>query len=466
VATVALEGTGAKISFGQYGPISDLLSITISDASRAAIETTHLGSVGHKSWRPSNKKARPTIEVLIDTAPESVLLLGLPAFIATISYPRSDQTLTLAVFAMSQGAEKTAVNSRIVTRIVFEICDPMDVADPTWGFVGEVFPTRAAVAMWGWSGAGGTSRYRLYDGAKFYSYENPAGAVPRTFKWVKDDIWIFSTAGGNIWRSTNGGRSWSNVFSAPSGHLIYGGFDVLGDSLTIGIYNSAGGSWRSVTSADAGANWSASSAVSGSGVIYNYLSFGSSSGVMVASIFDGGAWRRKRSVDGGSSWSAFLPDLPAGVGGNIGGRLARVGSRVFQLSCSKVIHSDNNGDSWTVDSGVLSTVVQAMLKVGSSYYFLCAPFSPTSLGYMFKSDNLSVFTSQFASPSGKFGFDISYIPSEDLMAYGSNYYYTPRGILAATPSAGWGSASDVYSSWMAGEAADLQIEQIATKYNQ
>jgi hypothetical protein len=84
--TIALEGTGATISFGTSSYPHDVISITSPSRSREALETTHLGSVA-KTYKPGKLQTVGVYEVEYDHNPAMSDLLNAVTEQITIAYP-------------------------------------------------------------------------------------------------------------------------------------------------------------------------------------------------------------------------------------------------------------------------------------------------------------------------------------------------------------------------------------------
>jgi hypothetical protein len=122
---LALEGTGTRISFLSSGLSADLISLSLSDKAREAIETTHLGTPVAKTYKPGETKSFGTLMVVIDHNPEGLVLVGLPPEQVTISYPdeAGADPLTFMAFATKQGAEEMKVDMRMVSKIELQIAE-------------------------------------------------------------------------------------------------------------------------------------------------------------------------------------------------------------------------------------------------------------------------------------------------------------------------------------------------------
>jgi hypothetical protein len=125
MATVALEGTGATIAFGTSGFTADLISLTLPEFTREAIESTHLGTTGAKTFKSAKLYTVGDISATFDHDPSETDMITQDAETITISYPLLDgqatpTTLEFTGFAMSVGGEEMTVDSRMVTSMTIK----------------------------------------------------------------------------------------------------------------------------------------------------------------------------------------------------------------------------------------------------------------------------------------------------------------------------------------------------------
>lgn len=125
MATVALEGTGASISFGTSGFAADLISLTLPEFTREAIETTHLGTTGAKTFKSAKLYTVGDIAATFDHDPSETNMVTQDAETITITYPLQSgeataKTLAFTGFAMSSGGEEMTVDNRMITSITIK----------------------------------------------------------------------------------------------------------------------------------------------------------------------------------------------------------------------------------------------------------------------------------------------------------------------------------------------------------
>lgn len=124
--TIALEGTGARIQFATSAFTSDLISLQLPERSREAIETTHLGSMITKTFKPGKLLDPGQVTAEFDHNPAAVKLIkGAPETI-TIHYPLEEgqtvaATLAFTGFCVSEGGEEFQVGSRLTSKVTFQV---------------------------------------------------------------------------------------------------------------------------------------------------------------------------------------------------------------------------------------------------------------------------------------------------------------------------------------------------------
>jgi hypothetical protein len=134
--TVALEGTGARIAFETSDFTSDLLTLQLPERAREAIETTHLGSLITKTFKPGVLIDPGQVTAEFDHNPAAVKLLKAPPEKITIHYPLEDgQTepakLSFQGFCTSEGGEEFTVGSRMTTKLTFQVTSDYDFTKGT-----------------------------------------------------------------------------------------------------------------------------------------------------------------------------------------------------------------------------------------------------------------------------------------------------------------------------------------------
>lgn len=125
---LALEGTGATIQFLGSDFTSDLINLVLSERAREHIETTHLGAIAAKTFRPGELVDLGTVRATFDHQPGEVLLVGAPAQQIVIKYPdtaeRSFDPLVLYGAVVAQGGQRLWIDNSIVTAVTIRLMVP------------------------------------------------------------------------------------------------------------------------------------------------------------------------------------------------------------------------------------------------------------------------------------------------------------------------------------------------------
>lgn len=134
--TIALEGTGASISFASSTFTADLISLTLPERAREVIDTTHLGTLVSKTFKPAKLQNPGTISAEFDHNPEAQNLVGNPIEQITINYPlQSGQTtptrLVFQGFVSQMGGEEMKVDSRMTTKVTIQVSGDISVVAAT-----------------------------------------------------------------------------------------------------------------------------------------------------------------------------------------------------------------------------------------------------------------------------------------------------------------------------------------------
>lgn len=131
MTTIALEGTGATIQFMGSCFTADLISLVISDRARESIETTHLGTIAAKTYRPAELVDLGTIRAVFDHNPDEVNLVGRPVEQVVIRYPdtpeRSFDPLVVTGAVIRQGGQRMWIDERMVTAVTIQIMPLTDL---------------------------------------------------------------------------------------------------------------------------------------------------------------------------------------------------------------------------------------------------------------------------------------------------------------------------------------------------
>lgn len=131
--TLALEGVGATIAFGTNTSfVNDLVSLTLPEKTREALETTHLGTVSAKTFKPAKLKNVGTIQAEFDCDPEAVELIESDPETITITFPAlageaTGVSLAFTGFVTSQGGEEMRADTLMRTKVTIQVSGDITV---------------------------------------------------------------------------------------------------------------------------------------------------------------------------------------------------------------------------------------------------------------------------------------------------------------------------------------------------
>ncbi|MEM8982959.1 MAG: glycosyl hydrolase [Pseudomonadota bacterium] len=185
--------------------------------------------------------------------------------------------------------------------------------------------------------------------------------------------------GDGVYKSTDGGKSWSNVGLADSGHISQIWIDPTdGDHVRVAAQGplwSAGGDRGLYETFDGGTNWQRILEVDEHTGINEFVVDPNDSDVIVASsyqrrrhvwtLINGGPGSGiHKTTDGGQSWTEVSGGLPSDHMGRIGLASApSLPNRIYAIIEAQpdeqgVYISNNFGDSWSKQSGYMTTSPQ------------------------------------------------------------------------------------------------------------
>lgn len=136
MTTIALEGTGATIQFGSSTYTSDLISLTLPEITREAIDTTHLGTLNAKTAKPAKLRSVGEIQAEFDHDPAALDLTRRDPEQITISYPLvagqvTPTRLVFNGFVTGQGGEEMKVDDRMRTKVTIKVNGDITVVAAT-----------------------------------------------------------------------------------------------------------------------------------------------------------------------------------------------------------------------------------------------------------------------------------------------------------------------------------------------
>lgn len=124
--TIALEGTGAQITFATSAFTSDLITLTLPERTRAAIDTSHLGTTVAMTSKPAKLVDPGEVSAEFDHNPAAVKLVKNAAETVTITYPLQSgettaATLAFQAFVTSEGGENFTIGERMTTKVTLKV---------------------------------------------------------------------------------------------------------------------------------------------------------------------------------------------------------------------------------------------------------------------------------------------------------------------------------------------------------
>ena len=163
--TLALEGTGARITFAATGLTADLITLTLPDRAKDAIGTSHLGSLLTQGNRGGKLVDPGQVVVEFDHAPSAPALLRRTPEQVTISYPlqpgdSSPAKLVFTAFATAEGGGGLTPGNRVTRQVTLALTSDL-VFQPAGPPItnASVSPVLEGVtnngngtwtALWGW----------------------------------------------------------------------------------------------------------------------------------------------------------------------------------------------------------------------------------------------------------------------------------------------------------------------------
>jgi photosystem II stability/assembly factor-like uncharacterized protein len=328
----------------------------------------------------------------------------------------------------------------------------------------------------------GYALYHSADGGVTWSIRNSApGLFPGTFVAPSSVVVdphqagvLFgvgpSLSGTEILRSTDGGLTWTTVFTLGSGEAYV---DVLlADPAAPGTVYAGGhaGFWRT---ADGGQTWAALGAGLPAGPQFMVRLEIDGSGRLYAQLLPAGAHTLYRSVDGGAAWAPIDGGLP--VGTLVQDLLAR-GTVLYAATDRGVFASDDGGVSWTAESDGLLSPSVSRLAAGPGGSLLAATAGGLAVapppGTCFASDTtlclsggrfaLAVHWRRGNGAAGSQG-DARAIPLTD--GSGGFWFFSPESVELVVKMVD-GRAVNAHSWVFAGALSDvaytLAVKEVAT----
>jgi photosystem II stability/assembly factor-like uncharacterized protein len=170
--------------------------------------------------------------------------------------------------------------------------------------------------------------------------------------------WVGGSDGG-VWKTSDGGKSWSDVSPPGAEGLLFRDVEILGHGQVLVLAIGEGDASRIYRTADGGATWTQTFTNDDPAAFYDCMAMwpGGRRGLAMSDPVDG-KFRIIETSDGGASWSVVDPaGMPAAVDGEFGFAasgtcLVTAGARDAYLAsggaASRIFHTRDRGHTWTV----------------------------------------------------------------------------------------------------------------------
>ncbi len=341
------------------------------------------------------------------------------------------------LFSQSHDIFKKVAFSKRLCFLTFTFCLPLFAApiDAQWKQLNIGSPWQVwGVAVIGSTEFAGASAgiYRSTNGGQSWTNEN--GAFANCF--VEKGSEIFAGCYYGVLKSTDGGITWTNPDSSLTSNIDY---MVVEDSV---IYAAGGGMFRST---DDGATWT---------VIQNGLRYGQTTVTglaLVGTKLFASTWAGVvKSTDGGDSWSTVTG---TGSVDDVTNAIAAYGSTILVGWSGGIIRSTDDGNTWTWPSAQYPMYSNTVFNIvmDSAYSYI-----GTEVGIMLSTDwGVTWESISNGLPSNKV-LSIA-VADTDLYATsfsdgvyastdnGANWTYAANGIVGPDITAISGEGSNVYA---------------------
>jgi hypothetical protein len=121
MATKALEGVGATVTFGTSDYTADLISFTLPERATESIDTSHLGTTDYMTSKPSSLSDPGQLQLVFDYDPAMPDLRDDGAQTVTITLADSS-TLTFSnAYCISQGGSEGTIGERMQESVTMQL---------------------------------------------------------------------------------------------------------------------------------------------------------------------------------------------------------------------------------------------------------------------------------------------------------------------------------------------------------
>ena len=126
MSTVIVEGLGASIGFASPSFTSNLITLSMPERAREAIDTTHLGSVATKTSQPGKLFDPGQVSAEFEFDPAAAeLIKGAPTTV-TVTLPDDAGTIAFTGYVVSEGGEEFSVDTRVTTQVTIQVTSDYD----------------------------------------------------------------------------------------------------------------------------------------------------------------------------------------------------------------------------------------------------------------------------------------------------------------------------------------------------
>lgn len=378
-----------------------------------------LGGVNAVFTRPLSTSGNRTPVLTVPGAQSATVGQSL-SFTVSATDPDAGQTLTLSATNVPQGASFNANTGQFTWT-------PTSAGSVTVNFTAtdngtpSLSDTKSVTitVSGGGGGGGGTLTWtRISTGL-------PSGQDTKAVAASGNTLFVSYQATQGVWRSTNGGASWSQFTTGLPSNNCYG-LVIVGNNVFVAVQG-ASSIYR--TTLD-GASWTASSTGIPSAATSNIWSLYANGSTLYAGAFDGALYR---STDNGASWTSISNGLPSGANVVLNSIWANGATLFAGYISAGVYRSTDNGASWSpANTGLpASSYVVNFGQVGNTMF---AGLLAAQAVYRSTDNGVTWTIANNGLPAGTGGF------VECLRSVGNNLYV---GFLFN----GVSSSSDSGANW-------------------
>lgn len=289
-----------------------------------------------------------------------------------------------------------------------------------------------------WMTALDNNLYKSIDGGSSWSQVNYGGSGPAYGIAISNDgqkIYVLDNGEERLYYSTNGGSNWSN-YSLWSG-MYKNPWDIACNGDGTVLYGVDHGRDKIYKSTNSGASWNSGTEPPGANTLTGIAIDPSdldSNTILVADVGAPGATRVYKSTDGGSSFTTILSSVGTGDGE------FNSGNGPYQISF------DTNGNYWVSDRG--NHRVQ-QFDSNNNWVMTVGGASPGTGDYQFDFNNVSsgVFVTSFSGQQYLYVADYN---NKEIKKYAYDNYAPVTDIIASTDTAPPAAITDLATTGTVG----------------